>query len=304
MNNRTEQAAHWFARLLDLPADHPELQFFAQWLAADPRNVQEYQAFGEMWGDFSSTAQTQKLAGAMKTMGRRRFVRNGVLGSLLLCGLGAWLSTRQWGRSEQQLFTAIGERRRVALDDGSAITLDADSAVHVVYTEHARQLYLLRGRAIFDVRPAAQRPFIVEAGLAQVRVLGTQFVVERFDQRVRVSVAHGRVAFSSGTQLVQLERDQVAQLDAQGQLRRIARPASGAFSFASGSLSFERADLEEIAAVLSRYRSKPLQAVQVPGRALTAVVQVADIERFVQTLPQLANVRLQEYPERSVLTPR
>lgn len=304
MSARRHQAARWFTRLLDLPGDHPERQAFARWLAADPQNAKEYQAFSELWGNFSSTPQTQALAGALENLSRRRFVRNGAVGGLLLAVAAGWLVSMRSRQGEQMLMTGIGERRRLTLEDGSEVFLDADTRLHVLFSESTRQVFLLRGRAIFSVRHAPARPFVVDAGAAQVRVLGTRFVVERVEPQVRVSVAEGRVEFSSAGQRLVLERDQVGELDAQGQLHALKRSANNAFSFSHGNLVFERASLGEIAATLSRYRKTPVKALQPTAQSITAVVQLADVESFLGLLPELADVRIEQGSGVTLLVPR
>nr|WP_279538749.1 FecR domain-containing protein [Pseudomonas brassicae] len=200
--------------------------------------------------------------------------------------------------------TRTGETRRVTLDDGSQIVLDADTHLHVLLGASNRQVYLLRGRAMFSVRHAPTRPFTVDAGAAQVRVLGTRFVVERLAPQVQVSVAEGRVSFASQGASMLLTSDQVGELDGAGHLHRLQRSAASAFSFVEGRLSFEGATLGEIAAALSRYRRVPLQAVQPQAHAITAVVQIADLEHFVTLLPQLAPVSLQTQDGVTLLVPR
>ncbi|SHN07162.1 FecR family protein [Phytopseudomonas punonensis] len=305
MSARRREAAHWFARLLELPDEHPERQLFANWLAADPRNAQEFHSFKRLWGDFSSTDQTRALAGAMENVGRRRLLRNGMLGGLLLGGLGSLLLVRNAARQELQLFTGIGQLRRMKLADGSEVQMDADTRIQVLFDERVRHLTLLRGRAIFDVRHNPQRPFVVDAGAAQVRVLGTRFVVERFDRRVQVSVARGRVEMAGGGQRIELTADQVGLYGESRGLVRSDRKAAGAFGFSTGSLVFEQADLGEVAAGLSRYRDKPLRLELPPSQqTITAVVQISDVEAFVQALPQLAGIRVQERADSTLVLPR
>ncbi|TLP73627.1 DUF4880 domain-containing protein [Pseudomonas nitroreducens] len=304
MTSSRHQAARWFTRLLDLPGDHPERQAFARWLAADPQNAREYQAFSELWGNFSSTPQTQALAGAMENLSRRRFVRNGAMGGLLLAVAAGWLVSMRSRQGEQMLMTSIGERRHITLEDGSDVFLDADTRLHVLFSESTRQVFLLRGRAIFSVQHAPSRPFVVDAGAAQVRVLGTRFVVERLEPQVRVSVAEGRVEFSSAGQRMVLERDQVGELDAGGKLHPLQRSAISAFSFAKGNLQFERANLGEIATTLSRYRETPVKALQPATQSITAVVQLADVESFLALLPELADVRIEQSGGATLLLPR
>lgn len=305
MSARRREAAHWFARLLELPDEHPERQVFANWLAADPRNAQEFHSFKRLWGDFSSTDQTRALAGAMENVGRRRLLRNGLLGGLLLGGLGTWLLAGHAARQELQLFTATGALRRMRLADGSEVQMDADTRLHVLFDDQVRHLTLLRGRAIFDVRHEPRRPFVVDAGEAQVRVLGTRFVVERFERRVQVAVARGRVAMAAGGQRLELGADQVGLYRVESGLQRSARTAAGAFGFSNGSLVFEQADLAEVLAGLSRYRAKPLRLEHAEAAPrITAVVQVADVEAFVQALPHLARVQVQERADSTLVLAR
>lgn len=303
MSDVRQQAARWFARVLELSDDHPERARFAEWLAADPRHAEEYQAFADLWEGFAHTTQTQALAGAMEGVRRRRLLSGSLLGLLAMSGLGGWLAWSRLVDREMQYATGIGEQRSVALDDGSQLMLDADSRLLVRYSSGERYMMLLRGRAIFAVQRDANRPFVVETGLARVRVLGTRFVVERLPEQIQVSVERGRVQVDSGTAQAVLEAGQVMRCDATGHLTRLARSASAAFSFADGNLSFESASLEEVAAVLSRYQRLPLKVLGPSQRRLSAVVQLGDIESFVETLPVLANATLQRRDDAIWLMP-
>jgi transmembrane sensor len=50
----------------------------------------------------------------------------------------------------------------------------------------------------------------------------------------------------------------------------------------------------EVAETLSRYREKPIVAVDQNTQHVTAVVQITDIESFLQVLPKIAEVRVSE----------
>ena len=92
--------------------------------------------------------------------------------------------------------TAIGETEAVTLSDGTVITLGAASTVETAYSNAARQATLLSGAAFFDVAHQPGRPFSVEAGALEARVLGTVFDVSRSKDTVRVAVAEGEVEVS------------------------------------------------------------------------------------------------------------
>jgi len=60
-------------------------------------------------------------------------------------------------------------------------------------TEHEVELALAAGSGDFEVTPNPARSFVVVAGNVSVRVVGTQFRVERAAERVRVAVSRGKV---------------------------------------------------------------------------------------------------------------
>lgn len=307
MNSAREQAARWFTRLLHLPEEHPERAQFETWLRAHPQHQTEYQAFCELWGDFSSTAKTQTLAQSMERRnGRRTFVRNGLLGLVLLIGGGLALrpSTPE-ELFEQRLTTQLGERKRHTLPDGSELHLGASTRLHVRYDGRQRQVYLLQGEVVFDVAHAADRPFVIDGGLGRITVLGTRFVVNRLDDRLRVSVERGTVRVNGASDSLLLNRNEVAEIRQDQAWQRLALPAAGAFAFERGSLVFEQADLAEIAASLSRYRSQPVRSV--PGKEsplITAVVQLSDIDSFLLALPKIAAVNVESHAGVTQLRPR
>jgi transmembrane sensor len=292
-----EEAARWFTRLLDAPDDHPDRAQFDHWLRADPQHRAEYHAFSELWGDFTSTRKTQALAQVMeKRSGRRRFLRNGVLGlTALIVGGFSWRYWRDQNLYEQQFHTARGERQRHRLPDGTELFLGADTRIQVRYDGMRRQLYLLNGEVIFDVAHAPGRPFVIDAGQARVTVLGTRFVVNRLDDRVRVSVERGKVQVDGDNSSLQLTGGQVAQIVRDDILRAMTLPAGNAFAFERGRLIFSQADLSEIAESLSRYRERAVHAVSDKKSPLiTAVVQLADIDSFLAALPKIAAVQVDQ----------
>lgn len=93
-------------------------------------------------------------------------------------------------------FVAVdaGEGARVALDDGSTITLMAGARIVPLENGGERVVLLLeRGSASFEVEPGGPRRWLVECGAATVEVVGTGFTVERSEAAVAVQVHHGIV---------------------------------------------------------------------------------------------------------------
>lgn len=86
------------------------------------------------------------------------------------------------------------------LPDGTKITLNAGSTVRYSRSEKLNfRKVLLKGEAFFEVSRDTLRPFIIDAGSAQLEVLGTSFNVKAYpeNQDVEVTVSSGLVAMSS-----------------------------------------------------------------------------------------------------------
>jgi transmembrane sensor len=115
----------------------------------------------------------------------------------LAASLSAIVIAAAWpliGFRGQTIQTERGERREVALADGSVVAVDAETRLRVKFEEHTRRVFLDRGRALFRVAKNSDRPFLVQADGTSVRAVGTAFGVERREQEIMVTVAEGKVA--------------------------------------------------------------------------------------------------------------
>jgi transmembrane sensor len=108
--------------------------------------------------------------------------------------LGLWGAWSFWGLHTQTIETERGERREVALADGSVLEVDPETRLRIRFDEHTRRVALERGRALFRVAKNPDRPFLVRADGTTVRAVGTAFGVDRQKEGVVVTVAEGRVA--------------------------------------------------------------------------------------------------------------
>jgi ferric-dicitrate binding protein FerR (iron transport regulator)/tetratricopeptide (TPR) repeat protein len=100
--------------------------------------------------------------------------------------------------------TAPGERRRVALADGSVISLNGNTSVQVA---GERQLKLAKGEVFVEVAPrppaADGATFTVQTSDRQVAALGTKFDVRSGAGGTGVAVTQGKVRVSGLSQPVQ-----------------------------------------------------------------------------------------------------
>lgn len=175
--------------------DEPEL--IARARAKSVGNVVALEARGapgarEIASLFRAGSAVEIEARAIRGSPRRRTRFMGVAACLLaLAGAAAaWFMLSH----DTVYSTAIGERRTVALVDGSSIDLNARSKVRIRFSTAQRDVELLDGQALFAVAKDKTRPFVVKAGEIRVRAVGTEFDVNRRPSGTTVTVVEGRVA--------------------------------------------------------------------------------------------------------------
>lgn len=153
--------------------------------------------------------------------------------------------------------TGPGERRQLALPDGSRIWLNANSLLTYTFAEDARQLSLA-GEAYFEVATDSLRPFRVVAGRAVAEVLGTSFNLRAYatDAAAELSVQTGRVAFAAAgsRQRLLLQAGEAAAVgQAGGQPERLAGAADNALAWKEQQLAFQDQPVSEVVRQLERY---------------------------------------------------
>lgn len=208
---RLEEAAAWWDRLQKEPAIELSADFL-EWVA-DPVNSRALKAVESTMtalDDFGATPNILDMRRAaltrLRNAGTKRwFPRNWAYAAaaavvLVLVGSGA-VYYSQINRPLSYR-TDVGERRVVALPDGSRISLDSNSLVDVRYSASARAIVLEKGRARFDVAHDTTRPFTVTAGNETVVAVGTSFDVERRGSAVFVTLIQGHVFIKHATETV------------------------------------------------------------------------------------------------------
>jgi transmembrane sensor len=106
-------------------------------------------------------------------------------------------------------FKATGKLPRlIVLADSSTVTLKSGSTLSVPsnFNSSNRVTKLLSGEAFFEVKRNPKKPFIVQLGKFNVKVLGTAFTVQddkKLNRKV-VAVAHGTVQVSNNAKVLSL----------------------------------------------------------------------------------------------------
>jgi transmembrane sensor len=246
-------AIGWVIRLRH--ADAREWEEFAAWLEADPRHLQAYEevAAADEGLDALPPREVRAAEVAAEADVRAEPVpRRKVLGWAIaasVVGLAGYASL-DTATDHYAVETIAGERRVVALADGSRIELNGDTKV-ALDRRTPRYARLERGEALFTVVHDASSPFRVEAGDADIEDLGTVFNVTRAGEVVGVEVAEGEVAVASGGQRAHLTPGMGVRAEGK-RLTPSRRDPASVGDWKRGLLSYSSASYEQIAQDLFR----------------------------------------------------
>ncbi|ACO80535.1 PupR/FecR-like anti-sigma factor protein [Azotobacter vinelandii CA] len=297
-----EQAIDWAVRLTYGEADASTRSAFQVWHEASEQHRQAWQRVQSLQGRFAGVPADlamQALSKLPKVHLRRR-----QLGKLTLL-LGA-LGATTWGAGEvtpwQRLLadhsTAIGERRRWRLADGSQLDLNTDSAVSLHFDSEQRLLRLLRGELHLisgsDTGQFAERPLRVQTRDGLLEALGTRFSVRLDEQATRLAVEEGAVSLrpADGSELRIAGAGQQWLLNS-GLALRLPQSHSAPNGWLDGQLIARELPLEELLAELSRHRHGYLGCdPAIARRPISGNFQLSDIDATLDFIARSHDLRL------------
>lgn len=227
---------------------------------------------------------------------------------------GAWFFIPQ---DPQYVTTQIAEVRDVPLNDGSVVTLGARSSLNVTgFTNTVRTVRLASGEAFFSIAHDTIHPFVVLAGDARIRVVGTKFNV-RYDRgQVRVSVLEGivEVMHADGSaertgetaapaQMVRLTAGQQLAVTNTALLPApVTLQGASPGAWREGRLDYQDAPLSEIVADANRYRSGEIRIASrsLAAERLTTSFRTTQIDQMLATLPETLSLTVQHNPDGTI----
>ncbi|MBB5708050.1 FecR domain-containing protein [Sphingopyxis panaciterrulae] len=189
------RASAWAIRSAERALGEQEQKELDSWLAADSRHLGAYVRAQALWLDLDRVAALDGGARRNPSPPARKRVwrRYAMAASLAVVVAGGAVAYDQLAG---RVATGRSEVRRIALEDGSIVTLNGNSAVQIRYEDDIRRVVLRRGEASFEVAHNSERPFVVSADGVKVRAVGTEFVVGIEDDGVEVTVEEGVVAIA------------------------------------------------------------------------------------------------------------
>lgn len=306
MHDPVEQAAvAWALRHPLNPIDEAELEV---WLARDRRHsgallraLAGLSVIDHALTHQAPPAPAAAIGRSMVGVQSRRWLLTGMGAAAAAAVVG--LIGQPWFAGER-ITTTRGEIRRLPLADGSVATIDTSSELRVAMESDSRRIALDKGQAWFQVAKDRKRPFIVDAGIAQARAVGTAFSVRRTDEGVQIAVTEGSVAVwasdASGTMTI-LDAGQFASFQP-GE----AAPATGtapaaierALAWRAGEIALENETLGSAVEQFNRYNRQQLVIVDkdLANERLVGLFQLGNPDVFAASLSSSLDIAVTTTP--------
>ncbi len=285
----SDQATAWFARLHANDVTTEEQEQFKNWYGASRQHAEAYDKICLLWDLLEAPAKRveaglkaeQPAPAQQPLLGKQSHIRRFMAASALtLAMLLSYQLPMHYQNWQSDYHTAPGQQLTVALDDGSRLTLNTDTALAVDFSAKQRNIELLRGEAYFQVFPDKNRPFIVSNGTAKARAVGTAFSVKKTDADMQVIVSEGTVEVSAGAadapawvhinQQVDYQQGRVGPVMPSNILETLA--------WQRGQLIFKRQPLSKVIQEVNRYRSGQIMLInpKLKERIVSGVFDTAD----------------------------
>jgi transmembrane sensor len=308
MNQPSEQminaAAYWLALLHDDLSTDADRQAFETWCEADPRHALAVERMRALWGSLDELPAAPARVALRQAFARSGSTRSGrsaqaiALLGVLFCGwfgldnLPVWLADQR---------TGVGERREVALSDGSHIQLNSHSAVDVKFDGQKRVIELLAGELWVEVAKDARRPFVVRTDQGTATALGTRYLVKRqADGSTVVSVLESVVAAKpDGGEAVNVAAGEQTTL--RGGRVQAPQPIgnSNPDAWTRGLLKVDDRPLSEVLQALASYRRGLVRFDEeaLRGLRVSGVFRLDDTDAALATLADNLPIRVEHFTD-------
>ena len=183
----------------------------------------------------------------------------------------------------------------LVLADGSQVWVNSHSVIEFPtrFTNKERRVKILSGEAYFEVEKDPGHPFIVEVQNKEVRVLGTSFHINCYEEKFATTLVTGKVevALENKTYLLTPSM-QISITDDSVSLAKVN--VREFLAWKDGWFVFKNRRLEEVLIILSRwynieifYQKEELKNLHFTG----SIQRHSDVEELLQFLQKTGSVR-------------
>lgn len=302
------RAAAWVVRLRADDVTSEDWAAATAWLEADPARRRAFDEAEGLWAamDHVAIAEAAPVIDLAAHRERRRSVgrRWLIAAPAMAAAVAAVVLLAPLLQSTPIVTyrTAPGETRTVALEDGSKLQINGGSTLSVKMERGRRLVHMDQAEAVFDVAHDAGRPFLIDVGESQVRVVGTAFNIRRSAQDTEVSVLRGVVEVSDLDQPARKVRLKIGQAvrraDADDRMAVEPVDVRTAAAWTQGRRAYDDRSLSDIAADLSRAFSTPVTvAPEAADLRFSGVLVLDDEAAVIGRLERFLPIKATRGPE-------
>lgn len=302
------QAAAWVVRLRADDVTGGDWAAATAWLDADPAHRRAFDEAEGLWAAMDHVAIAEAAPVVDLALQRERRSSAGrrwlIAAPAMAAAVAAAVLLAPLLQSAPTVVyrTAPGETRTVALEDGSKLQINGGSTLSVKLERGRRIVHMDQAEAVFDVAHDADRPFLIDVGESQVRVVGTAFNIRRSAQGTEVSVLRGVVEVSDLDQPARKVRLTVGQAvrraDADDRMAVAPVDIRTAAAWTQGRRAYDDRPLSEIAADLSRAFSTPVTvAPEAANLRFSGVLLLDDEAAVIARLERFLPIKATRDPQ-------
>ena len=306
-----EAAAWWRAKLDGDDATETDWLAYEQWLTASPLNHAAADAIDSALLELEAHHDALRAAPAPEKVvpfTRRLLARPAVWVTAATALAASALLFIVTAPPPEQHFAYAAPATTgqvVDLPDGSVVHLNRGAAISVTYGRE-RHVDLTQGEASFSVVHDPSRPFVVAAGDASIRDVGTEFNVAVNAASTVVTVRAGEVAISNGHAPEERVIAGLRARIADDEINVSPARADDAFAWQSGRLVYHDAELATVIEDLNRYSDTPITLDSQDANALqfSGVLVIDEPQTMLARLEAFLPIRSEHDGDRIVVRRR
>lgn len=187
---------------------------------------------------------------------------------------------------------------QVTLSDGTKVWLNSISKLRfpIHFNGKTREVYL-EGEAYLDVAKDPSRPFIVHTKQANIRVLGTKFNVNTYDDHAnKTSLVEGAVLLSTSHKTaLKLVPGEQGIYDASSGFSKKDFDKENVLSWINGVYYFQNSTIQELSQVINRWFDLTIiiEGPKLENLRLSGILERHQLSAFLKDLETSSNIQYQ-----------
>ncbi len=292
-------------RYLDGYATEEEKRQLQSWIKASSANREAFEEMKQIWQGAGETGilhaidleadwaiVKKQMQPKIKTLSSSRFgFWRAIAAGLTLLLVASLVYIYQPRSSDRVVEVTLNDGTRVWLADGSKLNYPDQ------FSDGQRSVEL-KGKAFFEVKIDAGRPFVINSGETEIKVLGTSFNVIARDDRTEVTVKTGRVQMQqkgNSSKVIELTPNERGVSDSNG-LSEAINPNPNYLSWKTNVFSYNGVPIETVVQeIAAHYQQKiTLMPGFKPDCSLVATFDNETLNTILTTIENTCRVQIKK----------